>query len=86
MSYEQPPSRLRWRCRRGMQELDVMLGRWLESAWPGADETRRRAFSTLLEHEDDRLWDWLTGRAEPPAALRAVVSEVREYTFGDVRR
>ena len=29
--------RLRWHCRRGMKELDVLLDRWLERSWPAAD-------------------------------------------------
>ncbi len=29
-------ARLRWRCRRGMKELDVLLARWIEEGWPGA--------------------------------------------------
>ena len=34
-------SRLRWRCRRGMRELDSLLSGWLESHWADADpETR----------------------------------------------
>lgn len=79
---EQPPSRLRWRCRRGMQELDVMLGRWLESGWVEADEPRREAFERLIECEDDRLWDWLTDRGEPPESMTAIVADIRARTFG----
>lgn len=60
-----------------------MLGRWLEFAWPQADEARRRAFSELLECEDDQLWDWLSGRARPAPELQVIVREVREYTFGE---
>lgn len=64
----------------------MMLARWLESEWPGADDARRRAFSSLLEHEDDRLWDWLTGREEAPAGLRDIVSRIRGATFGHAGR
>jgi len=79
----EPPAKLRWRCRRGMQELDVMLERWLERAWPAADERHRQAFSQLLGQEDDLLWGWLSGRASPPVQLADVVREIRELGFGN---
>lgn len=82
MNLQQPPSKLRWRCRRGMQELDVMLGDWLEQCWPEADEERRKAFDRLLEIEDDRLWDWLLGRSRPEPGLEDIVEAIRARHFG----
>ncbi len=73
------PSRLRWRCRRGMRELDVLLGDWLSGAWPGASAGLKDDFEALLDEEDDRIWDWLMGRALPPDALSAIVAAVRDY-------
>jgi len=58
--------RLRWRCRRGMKELDHLLLRWLEREWPAAGDERRAAFGALLECEDDRLWRCFTGKEPPP--------------------
>lgn len=70
-------ARLRWRCRRGMRELDVLLERWLQRHWPNATPDRRQAFEALLECEDDRLWAWLTGREHPGTlALAALVDEL----------
>jgi len=57
--------RLRWRCRRGMKELDVLLSRWLEQRWTAADASRRRDFEWLLEQPDPDLVDWLIGGARP---------------------
>ncbi len=59
-------SRLRWRCRRGMRELDELLGRYLERAWADADASERAVFERLLTCEDTDLWVWLMGRADPP--------------------
>ncbi len=83
MSDAAVPSRLRWRCRRGMQELDILLGRWLESCWARSGSDLRQAFEALLECEDDVIWDWLMGRAEPDAVLAQIVEEIRELGFGD---
>jgi len=44
----------------------MLLARWLESGWPGADDARRRTFEWLLEQPDPDLAEWLLGGARPP--------------------
>ena len=53
--------RLRWRCRRGTRELDLMLGRYLERSWPRAGAAERAAFERLLDIPDPELHALLTG-------------------------
>jgi antitoxin CptB len=65
--------RLKWRCRRGMKELDLLLVRWLERGWPGADAERRHAFEWLLEQPDPDLADWLLGNRRPSGAAQAAL-------------
>ncbi|MCP1726665.1 antitoxin CptB [Natronospira proteinivora] len=76
-------SRLRWFCRRGMKELDVMLSRYLDEQWPQAPQSERAAFARLLDCQDPELWDWLTGRSQPGEKdLAHVVSRIRESNNG----
>jgi antitoxin CptB len=65
--------RLRWRCRRGMKELDVLLRRWLDEGWPRADDARRRTFEWLLEQPDPDLADWLIGGVRPADVRQAML-------------
>jgi antitoxin CptB len=70
--------RLRWRCRRGMKELDSLLSGWLDGDWPLASAEQRAAFERLLEAEDNDLWRWFTGREAPPNPQeRALVEAIR---------
>jgi antitoxin CptB len=70
-------NRLRWRCRRGMRELDVLLERYLRDHWPGADAGRRQAFQALLDLPDPELADLCLGRTiASDAALAAIVGEI----------
>jgi len=71
--------RIRWHCRRGMLELDLVLVRFLERHFAALPPEQRAAFEALLEYPDDVLWDLVCGRvhAEPGAAA-AVVSLLRE--------
>lgn len=66
--------RLRWRCRRGMRELDQLMLRYLDGRWPVADDAERSRFLRLLDCEDDKLWRWFMGREAPQDAdLNAIV-------------
>jgi antitoxin CptB len=70
--------RLRWRCRRGMRELDQLLTRYLDRRWPQASDEERGIFLRLLDCEDDRLWRWFLGHeAVPDAALNILVQRIR---------
>jgi antitoxin CptB len=53
--------RLRWRCRRGMRELDQLLGRYLDREWRQSSAAQRGVFLRLLDTEDDKLWHWFMG-------------------------
>lgn len=52
---------LRWRCRRGTLELDLMLLNYLENHYSQADSEQQQAFEQLLELEDTRLMAYLLG-------------------------
>ena len=73
-----PVQALRWRCRRGMRELDVLVGRWLDLFYADASAKLQLGFQSLLECEDDVIWDWMMGRAEPPAELAEIVAHICE--------
>lgn len=73
-------ARLKWQCRRGMKELDVLLGRWLESRWTAADDARRRSFEWLLEQPDANLVDWLIGGSRPSDIVHAAL--IDDIVFG----
>ena len=57
---------LKWRCRRGTKELDLLLRRFLDRHYAHAPASLQRAFEALLERQDPELYDLLTGDAPPP--------------------
>lgn len=67
MSTISPPetSRLKWKCRRGMKELDLLLEGYLAGRYPKAGEAEQGAFKALLELQDPVLFDYVTGRDRP---------------------
>ncbi|HLP97402.1 MAG TPA: succinate dehydrogenase assembly factor 2 [Sideroxyarcus sp.] len=58
--------RVRWRCRRGLLELDIVLGRFIEQRYAGLDAVQQAAFDALLDMPDTVLWDMIAGRTAPP--------------------
>lgn len=70
--------KLRWRCRRGTLELDLLLTRYLDIAYSSAPSERRQAFWRLLACEDSLLLRLFTSdtQAEDPE-LRAIIAEIR---------
>jgi antitoxin CptB len=52
-------NRLRWQCRRGMLELDLLLLEFLERHYAELDEANREDFAALLEYPDQTLQRWL---------------------------
>lgn len=72
--------RLRWRCRRGMRELDQLLERWLDQQFAAASEPERGVFRRLLDCEDDRLWRWFLGHETPSdVEIAALVDRIRRF-------
>jgi antitoxin CptB len=56
--------RMRWRCRRGLLELDIVLGRFVEHRYATLNEQQRVSFDELLDLGDNDLWDMVTGNKE----------------------
>lgn len=52
-------NRLRWQCRRGMLELDLLLEGFLNSHFAILDGRLRKDFSALLGLPDQTLQQWL---------------------------
>ncbi len=55
--------RLRWRSRRGLLELDLVLTRFWAPPGPELDEGQGRALARLLAMPDNDLLDLVMGRA-----------------------
>ncbi|MBD3670561.1 MAG: succinate dehydrogenase assembly factor 2 [Gammaproteobacteria bacterium] len=72
-------SRLKWQCRRGMLELDLMLEAFVERVWPTLNESERRSFEALLEYPDQMLFDYLLGDIKPTdGEMMRVIERIRQ--------
>ncbi|GAC1301154.1 MAG: succinate dehydrogenase assembly factor 2 [Steroidobacteraceae bacterium] len=65
--------KLRWRCRRGMKELDVLLRRYLDEAYPAAPLEQKLAFVNLLERQDPVIYAYFLGQDAPADPAEATL-------------
>jgi antitoxin CptB len=65
MSAEVEFKRLFWHSRRGMLELDVLLGPFLEEAYRDLDAADQARYRKLLDCEDQDMFGWFMQRGEP---------------------
>ena len=64
--------RLKWKCRRGLLELDLVLERYLRQHPEDAE------LDSLLDLPDGDLWDIVSGRSERYVGnLKGIVARLR---------
>ena len=68
--------KLRWRCRRGMKELDVLLARYVDERFCAASSLEQEAFRRLLETQDAVLYDYCLGSERPPPEFAALIERI----------
>lgn len=56
--------RVRWRCRRGMLELDIVLQRFVDKHYMQLNEFELQQFEALLDLPDNDLWDMIAAKKE----------------------
>jgi antitoxin CptB len=68
-------NRLKWKCRRGLLELDLVLQDYVQKH---LEEGEMKILNELLELEDNDLWDIVSGRSDRyEARLGGIVARIR---------
>lgn len=66
--------KLRWACRRGMLELDVLLAPFVEEGYDALSEQQKADFERLLACDDPDLFAWFMGHnRSDDAAIQALI-------------
>ncbi len=72
-------SKLRWRCRRGMRELDRILEAFVDREYARLNSAEKRLFAEFLELPDPDLHAYLLGKAVPmDSELARLLERIRE--------
>ena len=74
-------SRLLWRCRRGIQELDIRFQRFIDQHYDQLSLEERHTLDMLLDQADPVILSWITGTSEPPTnEFNQIISLIRDTT------
>lgn len=57
-------NRLRWACRRGMLELDILLGGFIDNGYASLNEEEKHVFQDLLVEADQQLYEYFMKNAQ----------------------
>ncbi|MBA2351783.1 MAG: succinate dehydrogenase assembly factor 2 [Burkholderiales bacterium] len=76
-------ARLRWQCRRGMLELDLVLNAFLDRHYASLTPPEIAALRDLLNRPDPELWARIIAKPDPAEDDRGVLRRLREL---DIRR
>jgi len=78
-------ARLKWQCRRGTKELDLLLQSYLKTGYLLADDEEKALFVELLELEDDELLGVLMGELEMETGeMKFLVEKIRVFAVARV--
>ena len=70
--------KLKWHCRRGVVELDILLLHFLENGYLQSDDGEQARFAELLTWEDDALLAVLVGGKAPKLKeFEALIGKIR---------
>lgn len=75
-------NRLYWASRRGMLELDLVLNPFLDNFFDDLEEIDKTRFVALLEEQDQDLFRWFMGTADPEDKELLKIVEVIRRTVG----
>ncbi len=70
-------ARLKWACRRGMLELDVLFLPFVETGFHDLSEEEKETFEKLLTCDDPDLFAWFMGHQScPEPELASMVEHI----------
>jgi antitoxin CptB len=75
-------SQLRWRCRRGMLELDLLLNTFLDKEYASLTIQQSELFVTLLDYPDQVLFDLLMDKMQASDnGIAKLIERIRKATY-----
>ena len=71
-------SRILWRSRRGIKEMDIVLQDFIKNSYDELNNENKSAFSKLLEEQDLDILNWILGKGKPEdTALIEIIKKIR---------
>lgn len=71
--------RIRWCCRRGMLELDLILGRFFDEHFDDLSPNEQDLFIEMLECDDPDIYAWVMGFTASPEQFQGLIKIITTH-------
>ena len=65
--------------RRGIKEMDLILSAYANDRLAGMDDAGLLLYDAMLSENDQDLYQWVTGQAQPPARFSALIRDIATH-------
>lgn len=86
MTQNEQTNRMRWASRRGLLELDLLLGPFMDACFAELEPSLRDDYQQLMGHEDQDILNWILGRETlVDERLVAITDKIRAHNLSKLR-
>ena len=72
-------ARIRWRCHRGMLELDLFLQAFFDDCFQALTTSEQEQFELLLKETDPDIWAWILGYEAVKPEFVELIEKIRQH-------
>ena len=72
-------SRLFWRCRRGIREMDILFQGFIATEYDSLTDSEKHSFNKLLDEADLDIMNWIMGKDKSDSdELNHIIAVIRQ--------
>ena len=71
--------KIKWHCRRGMLELDLLLIPYFDNCFAQLSPELQHSFIQLLDCADPDIYNWFLNAETPPIEFMSIIEQLRDY-------
>ena len=67
--------------RRGMKEMDIILGKFIDQEIQTMDDNEITAYENLLNNDDQTIFSWILNKEKIPEEFIDIIKKISQFTF-----
>ena len=73
-------NKLRWKSRKGIRELDILLQNYLDTSYTKLNKTDKKLFEEILEIETYDLLNAISGKSSYNEKYKSIITELSKLS------
>ena len=70
-------SQVKWKCRKGLRELDILLSKYFEEKYPYLTDEEKLVFLEFIELDTYAILDMLTNKATDDVKYKNILLDLK---------